>query len=107
MKIYMTKSDGKELYFQLEKTNEGLNNLDKIAGILYGNSKFFFDMDWQNGFPKTESYQGYESNGIYIGASVSEKRIHLIIRGLKDKDKIRKIKELIFNNYELINEKGG
>ena len=105
MKLYMTKSDEKELYFQLEKTNEGLNNLNKIVGILYDDSEFFFDMDWQNGFPKTESYQGYESKEIYIGATVSEKRIHLVIRGLKDKDKINKIKEFIFSNYDFIEGK--
>ena len=99
MKLFAIKQDENELYFQLEKTKEGLKIIDEIAGMLFGKTEFFFDMEWQRGLPETESYLGHESKGIYIGATVSEKRLHLIIRGLKDKSKVNSIKELIFKKY--------
>jgi|TARA_Y100000310_G_scaffold339688_1_gene433171 hypothetical protein len=107
MKLFAIKSDKKELYFQLEKTNEGLKILDTIAQILFGNTEFFFDMEWQLGLPKKESYLGHEFKGVFIGATVSEKRIHLLIRGLKEKNKIKKIKSLIFEKYKLIKPGAG
>ena len=99
MELFAIKSDENELYFQLEKTTEGLKIIDRIAEMLFGKTEFFFDMEWQGGFPKTESYLGHELKGIYIGATVSEKKLHLIIRGLKDKNKVNSIKELIFERY--------
>jgi len=101
MKLFAIKSIEKELYFQFEKTNEGLKILDTIAYILFGDTEFFFDMEWQEGFPKQESYTGHESKRVFAGAIVSEKRIHLLIRGLKDKNKIEQIKKIIFEKYKL------
>ncbi len=107
MKLFTIKSGEKELYFQLEKTKEGLKILDTIAQILFGDTEFFFDMEWQSGLPKRESYLGHESKGIFAGAIVSEKRIHLLIRGLKDKNKIEKIRTLILEQYEVIRPSAG
>ena len=107
MKLFVIKSDEEGLYFQLEKTNEGLEILDTIAQILFGDTEFFFDMEWQESLPKKESYLGHESKGVFIGATVSEKRIHLLIRGLKDKNKIEKVRSLILEKYKLIKSEAG
>ena len=102
MKLFAIKSGEEELYFQLEKTNEGLKILNAVAQILFGDTEFFLDMEWQSGLPKKESYLGHKSKGVFVGATVSEKRIHLLILGLKDKNKIEKIKSIILEKYKPI-----
>ena len=102
MKLFAIRSEDDELYFHLEKTNSGLDILDTIAGLLFGTTEFFFDMEWQNGLPKQESYLGHTFKGVYIGAVVSEKRIHLLIRGLKDAKKIKAIKDMVLEKHTLV-----
>jgi len=103
MKLFAIKTDEEELYFQFEKANDGLEILNKIAKILFGDTEFFFDMEWQDGIPNKESYLSHKFKGVFVGATVSKKRIHLLILGLKDKDKIEEIKNLIFEKFKLIN----
>ena len=57
---------------------------------------------WQGGIPEKEDYECYEKGGTYFGVVISKKRIHLIIRGIKDIKKKKKIKEFITKKYKLM-----
>ena len=66
--------------------------------ILFGETEFFFDEVWQDGLPQ-EDYLGHTLKDIYVGAIISSQHIHLLVRGLKDKERSKQIKELICSNY--------
>ena len=102
MKMFAIKDKENELYFQIEKTDEGLSVIDKIACELMGGEGYRFENRWQGGIPEKEDYEGYGRDGIYLGIVISEKRIHLIIRGIKDIKQKKKIKELITKQYKLM-----
>ena len=100
--MFAIKDEENELYFQIEKTNESLAIIDKIAYELMGEEGYRFENRWQGGIPEKEDYEGYGKDGTYLGIVISEKRIHLIIRGIKDIKKKKMIKELITKKYKLI-----
>ena len=102
MKLYAIKNSENELYFQLEKKDKTIEIINSVAYILFNSTKFTFDNEWQEGFPDKECYLGYESKGVFIAATISENRVHLLIRGLKDSVKTEKVKKLIFENYKLV-----
>ncbi len=94
--MFAIKDEEKELYFQIEKSKKGLDLIDDVACKLFREEGYIFENRWQSGIPEKEDYFGYEEKGIYFGVVISEKRIHLIIRGIKGTNK-KEIKEAITN----------
>jgi len=99
MKLYAIKDSNKELYFQIEKTNKGLKTIDWIACEVFGEEGYIFENKWQTGLPNGEDYESKSDGDIFMGVVLSEKRIHIIIKGIKDKNKI---KEIITNEYDFV-----
>ena len=99
MKLFGIKDENKELYFNIEKVQNTLKLIDKISLILFDEDMANqFEDRWQTGLPEKEDYFGIEKEGIYMGVIISEKRVHIIIRGFPDNsaDK-RNIKQIITN----------
>lgn len=103
MKLFVIKDTSEEFYFQVDKTNQSFMFIDKLAHEL-SNENFCFEGKWQEGLPENDSYQGYEKEGLYMGVVISDKRIHVIIKGISIKDK-EKIKRKIKENFELVKQK--
>lgn len=91
LKIFATKDSEKELYFQIEKTNEGLQVIGEIAYELFGEKGYRFENKWQTGLPNSEDYESYSNDKTFMGVVLSEKRIHIILKGINNKDKIKEI----------------
>ena len=100
MKMFGIKEEGNDLYFQIEKAKNSLKVIDKISFELFGEKGSLFELRWQDGLPKKEDYEGYNLKGIYFDVVISQKRIHLILRGLKDARKKKKIKDIITKKYK-------
>ena len=99
LKLFAIKDSNKELYFQIEKTNEGLKIIDRIASELFGDEGYIFENRWQTGLPKGEDYESQVNGDTFMVVVLSEKRIHIILNGVRDKDKI---KEIITRKYEFV-----
>lgn len=100
MKLFAIKDKDNELYFQIEKTKDSLKIIDNVAYELFGEEGYRFENRWQSGLPEKEDYEGYDIKGIYLGIVLSEKRVHFIFKGLKNKVKKDKIKEIIAKKYK-------
>ena len=100
MKMFAIKDERKELYFQIEKSKKSLDLIDNLACELFEEEGYRFENRWQSGIPDKEDYFGYENKGIYFGVVISEKRIHLIIKGIKEIKK-KEIKKTVTKDCKL------
>ena len=83
MKLFGIKDENNELYFNIEKNSNTLKLIDKIAFFLFDEDMANeFENRWQTGLPEKEDYFCIEKEGIYMGVIISEKRVHIILRGI-------------------------
>ena len=102
MKLFGIRDMKEGMYFQIEKTKEGLHTIDRISHELFRAENEVFESRWQLGLPEKEDFEQHEESGIFMGVVVTKERVHIVIRGLKDKRKCAKIKNFILDKYQLV-----
>lgn len=91
-KLFGVKTDSEELYFQLEKSLPALAMIDAIEYEIFGNKcGYEFGSHFQNGLPAKEDYVSLTKNKIFIVVITGKERVHIIIKGKVDKEKIKKM----------------
>jgi hypothetical protein len=93
-KLFAIKDEKAKFYAQIESSKDVWQVLDGLANILYGES-WMIDHHYR-GEVKENDYFSFDKNGVHLIIIMTLKRIHLVVMGLENN---QKIKDFIFDSY--------
>jgi len=94
LKLYSTKDENGEFYFQIESTPSFWKFIDKIAYLIYDENDMIDDH--YRGEFKDNDYFSFKKNGVIMLIIMTKKRIHVSIFGYSNN---KEIKEVLFKEY--------
>ena len=94
-----TDIDRKQLENLSDKFHKLEKSVQKLCNDLFGEEGYIFENRWQTGLPKGEEYESHDNGNTFMSVVVSETRIHIILKGVKD---TKQIKKMVESKYSLV-----
>lgn len=94
LKLYQTKDEDGEFYFQIELTPSFWKFIDKITSLIYDENDMIDD-HYRREF-KDNDYFSFKKDGVIMIIIMTKDRIHVAIFGYS---KNKEIKDVLFKEY--------